>query len=118
MEARGSVSNALRRTPLGRKAFIGVAKLGGALGIFPKGAADVVILLDRTANAYIAGGRTGIFTPFVLFSGPQTPLRKLRKTRPNPSFRLCRNPGEARGGGIQYGRAKPILLPAARTRPL
>ena len=68
METRGgTVGNALRRIPLGRKAFIGASKLAETLGMFPKGSADVVALMDRTANAYVAGGRTGIFTPLYCF---------------------------------------------------
>ena len=69
METRGGkmLGNALRRTPLGRKAFIGASKLAEALGVFPKGSADVIALMDRTANAYVAGGRTGIFTPLYCF---------------------------------------------------
>ncbi len=68
MEARhGTQGNAIRRIPLGRKAVIGASKLAELLGVFPKGSADVVRLLDRTANAYVAGGRTGIFTPLYCF---------------------------------------------------
>ena len=68
METRGgTVGNALRRIPLGRKAFIGASRLAETLGMFPKGSADVVALMDRTANAYVAGGRTGIFTPLYCF---------------------------------------------------
>ena len=68
MEARGNpLGNALRRIPLGRKAIIGTSKLAATLGVFPKGSADVVRLLDRTANAYVAGGKTGVFTPLYCF---------------------------------------------------
>ena len=68
MEARGkTLGNALRRVPMGRKALTGVFKLAEALGMFPKGSADVVGLLDRTANAYVAGGRAGVFTPLYCF---------------------------------------------------
>ena len=68
MEGRGStLGNALRRIPLGRKAFIGASRLAETLGMFPKGSADVVGLLDRTANAYVAGGKTGLFTPLYCF---------------------------------------------------
>ena len=64
MEGRlGSMGTSLRRLPLGRKALFAGAKLAEALRLFPKGSADVVRLLDRTAEAYVAGGRTGIFTP-------------------------------------------------------
>ncbi len=68
MENRGkTLDNALRRSPLGRKALTGVFRLAEALRMFPKGSADVVGLLDRTANAYVAGGRAGIFTPLYCF---------------------------------------------------
>ena len=68
METRGgTLGNALRRTPLGRKAFIGASRLAEALRVFPKGAADVVGLMDDTARAYVAGGRAGVFTPLYCF---------------------------------------------------
>ena len=68
MEARGNtLANTLRRTPLGRKALIGTLRLAAALGMFPKGTADVAGLMDRTAKAYVAGGRTGVFTPLYCF---------------------------------------------------
>ncbi len=68
METRhGTLGNALRRTPLGRKSLIGISRLAEALRVFPKGSADVIGLLDRTANAYVAGGRAGIFTPLYCF---------------------------------------------------
>ena len=49
------------------KAHIGMAGLAEALRVLPKGTKDVVRLLDRTAGAYVAGGRTGIFTPLYCF---------------------------------------------------
>ena len=68
MEAGGKTrGNALRRLPLGRKAYIGVSRLAEVLGVFPKGSADVVRLMDRTARAYVAGGRAGVFTPLYCF---------------------------------------------------
>ena len=68
MEARSkTLGNALRRTPLGRKALIGTSRLAEAIGMFPKGSADVVELLDRTAEAYVAGGKAGLFTPLYCF---------------------------------------------------
>ena len=62
-----TLDNALRRIPLGRKALIGTSKMAETLGMFPKGSADVIGLLDRTARAYVAGGKTGIFTPLYCF---------------------------------------------------
>ena len=68
METRGkTLGNALRRTPMGRKVFIGTSRLAEALGMFPKGSSDVVGLLDRTAEAYVAGGRASVFTPLYCF---------------------------------------------------
>ena len=68
MEGRsGTLRGAFRRTPLGRKAMIGGLRLAEAFRIFPKGSAAVVRLMDRTAEAYVAGGRTGIFTPLYCF---------------------------------------------------
>ena len=68
MEKRyGTLGTALSRTPLGRKAFIGASKLAETLGVFPKGSSGVVRFMDLTADAYVAGGRTGIFTPLYCF---------------------------------------------------
>ena len=68
METRsGTLGNALRRTPLGRKALAGLFRLAEALRMFPKGSAEVVGLLDRTANALVAGGKARVFTPLYCF---------------------------------------------------
>jgi len=75
MESRhGALGSAVRRLPMGRKAFIAGSKLAEVLRLFPKGSAEVVRLLDRTAEAYVAGGRTGIFTPLYCFLA-RKPLR-------------------------------------------
>lgn len=58
---------ALYRIPVGRRAMGIALKAAEALRMFPKGSADVVRLLDRTADAYVAGGKTGIFTPLYCF---------------------------------------------------
>ncbi len=63
----GTLGNALRRTPLGRKALVGVFRLAEVLRMFPNGSAEVVRLMDRTANAYVEGGRSGLFTPLYCF---------------------------------------------------
>ena len=64
---RKRMGKTLHRIPLGPKASIGASRLAEALGIFPKGTADVIGLLSRTADAYIAGGRAGVFTPLYCF---------------------------------------------------
>ena len=71
---RGTLGNALRRTPRGRKFLVGASRLAETLRVFPKGSTDVIELMDRTANAYIAGGRTGIFTPLYCFLARKPPL--------------------------------------------
>ena len=63
----GTLRNAFRRTPWGRKAMIAGVRLAEAFRFFPKGSTSVVKLMDRTADAYVAGGRTGIFTPLYCF---------------------------------------------------
>ncbi len=68
MESRhGTLGNALLRLPWGRKMFMVGSKLAELLRLFPDGAAEVVRLLDGTAGAYVAGGKTGIFTPLYCF---------------------------------------------------
>ena len=68
MESRqGTLGNAMRRLPWGRRAMIAGLKLTEAVRLFPAGSAEVVRLLDRTADAYVAGGKTGIFTPLYCF---------------------------------------------------
>ena len=64
---RGTLDGFSHSTSLTRKAFIGVSRLAETLGMFPKGSTEVARLIDRTSNAYIAGGRTGIFTPLYCF---------------------------------------------------
>ena len=68
METRhGTLGNALCRLPWGRKVFMAGSKLAEVLRLFPKGSAEVVLLMDRTAEAYVAGGKSGIFTPLYCF---------------------------------------------------
>ena len=64
---RGTLGNALYRIPWGRRVIIAGLKLAEALRLFPKGSTEVVRLLDRTADAYVAGGKAGIFTPLYCF---------------------------------------------------
>jgi sterol 24-C-methyltransferase len=57
----------IRRGRLGRR--IARRTIGGleALGIAPKGSNEVSLMLGRAAEALIAGGETGIFTPSYFF---------------------------------------------------
>ena len=63
----GTLGSAFRRIPLGRTAYFGISKVAEALNVFPKGSAEVIRFMDRTAKAYVAGGRAGIFTPLYCF---------------------------------------------------
>ena len=63
-ETRGS---ALWKFPWGRKVFIAGLKLAEVLRLFPKGFAEVVSLMDRTREALVSGGKSGIFTPLYCF---------------------------------------------------
>ena len=68
METLGGLpGSALRQIPMGRKAIRWGIRMAEFFGAFPKGSAEVVALLDRTANAYVAGGKAGIFTPLYCF---------------------------------------------------
>ena len=62
-----SFSRAMRRTPLGRKIIQVGLQFAEAFRVFPKGSAEVVRMMDQTASAYAAGGRTGLFTPLYCF---------------------------------------------------
>ena len=68
MEARrGWLGSALVQAPMGRRMFFWASRLAELLRVFPGGSAEVVELMDRTADAYVAGGRTGIFSPLYCF---------------------------------------------------
>ncbi|MCY4587808.1 MAG: class I SAM-dependent methyltransferase [Bryobacterales bacterium] len=71
---RGLLGGGFRRIPMGRKAVKRGSRMAEFLGVFPKGSTEVVELLDWTANAYVAGGRAGIFTPLYCFVA-RRPLR-------------------------------------------
>ena len=63
----GSLRNAFRRTPLGRRAVIASLRLAETFRIFPRGSTAVASFMDRTAEAYVAGGKMGIFSPLYCF---------------------------------------------------
>ena len=68
METLGGLpGSAFRRIPMGRKALRWGVRLAESFGAFPRGSAEVIALLDRTADAYVAGGKAGIFTPLYCF---------------------------------------------------
>lgn len=58
---------ALYRTPVGCRAIGMALRAAEVLRVFPEGSAGVARLLDRAADAYVAGGKAGIFTPLYCF---------------------------------------------------
>ena len=52
---------------VGRRPFMAGLRLAETLRVFPKGSTEVAAMLDRTANAYVAGGKAGIFSPLYCF---------------------------------------------------
>ena len=68
MESRhGMLGNVLFRLPKGRRMIVAGSKLAEMVGLFPKGSAEVFRSLDQAADAYVEGGKTGIFTPLYCF---------------------------------------------------
>ena len=68
LESRyGSLGNYFRRTPLGRTLISWVVRLAESARLFPRGSYQVIEFMDRTADAYVSGGKEGIFTPLYCF---------------------------------------------------
>ena len=104
LEARhGNLGNALVRIPMGRKAIFGASKLAELLGMFPKGAAKVVRLMDRTANGLCRGRQNRNFHAVILFPGPQTRLSAGRPTGRNAKRSAKWRDGLRRPGRIPCG---------------
>ena len=67
LQGRDLSPRSIPRTPAGRAATNLVLRVGEKLRVFPDGAAAVSSLLNRTADALVEGGKTGIFTPMFYF---------------------------------------------------
>ena len=68
MEGRyGGWHRALVRVPTGRRVVQEASRLAEILRVFPRGSAKVIGLMNRTAEAYVSGGKAGIFTPLYCF---------------------------------------------------
>ena len=63
----GGWRRALVRVPMGRRVVQGAIGLAEILRIFPRGSAKVIGLMNRSAEAYVSGGKAGIFTPLYCF---------------------------------------------------
>lgn len=70
---QGMLGNFMRRTPVGRYAIFGGMRLAEMVRLFPKGSASLIRLMNATTAAYIAGGKTGIFTPLYCFLARKPP---------------------------------------------
>ena len=68
MEAHyGKLGSGFIRVPKVRKALVVASRAAEVLRILPRGSARVLGLMDRAAEAYVSGGRAGIFTPLYCF---------------------------------------------------
>ncbi len=63
LQGRDLSLRSIPRTPIGRALSNRVLRVGEKLRVFPDGAVAVSSLLNRTADALVAGGKAGIFTP-------------------------------------------------------
>ncbi|MXW07233.1 MAG: methyltransferase domain-containing protein [Gammaproteobacteria bacterium] len=62
------------RVPAGRTTLASGVRMAEVVGMFPKDSWRVIELLDRQADAYVAGGQSGIYTPLYCFLA-QKPAR-------------------------------------------
>ena len=83
----GTLGNLLRRLYWGRKAVMAGLRLAELLRLCPRGSAEVVRLMDRTADAYVAGGRAGVFMKTMAVNHGK--LHKLAASCKWSSFRDC-----------------------------
>jgi sterol 24-C-methyltransferase len=59
--------NGFRRTPLGREVTHQLVRTLETLKLAPKGSSQVTTVLNLCADALVAGGKTGIFTPMFFY---------------------------------------------------
>ena len=67
LQGRDLSLKSIPRTPVGRALTNLVLRIGEKLRVFPDGSAVVSSLLNRTADALVEGGKSGIFTPMFFF---------------------------------------------------
>ena len=63
----GRFASGLLRVPKVRRALVLAAAAAEVVRILPRGSSSLIRFMDRTAEAYVSGGRTGIFTPLYCF---------------------------------------------------
>ncbi len=73
LQGRDLNLRSIPRTPVGRALTNLVLTVGERLRAFPEGTAAVSSMLNRTADALVAGGKAGIFTPMFFFLARKPP---------------------------------------------
>lgn len=63
----GNLRSAFRRMPWGARTVIGGLRLAEACRFVPRGSGSVLQMMNRAADAYVTGGKLGIFTPLYCF---------------------------------------------------
>ncbi len=67
LQGRDLSLSSIPRTPLGRALTNLTLRVGERLRLFPEGARAVSTILNAGADALVAGGRSGVFTPMFFF---------------------------------------------------
>ena len=63
----GKFGTGLLRAPKVRRSLVAAARAAEVVRILPRGSGRLVRFMNRTAEAYVSGGRAGIFTPLYCF---------------------------------------------------
>ena len=84
LQGRDLNLRSIPRTPVGRALTNLVLRVGEKLRAFPEGTTAVSSLLNRTADALVEGGKTGIFTPMFYFLARKPPRQEDVLTAPEP----------------------------------
>ena len=73
LQGRDLSLSSLPRIPAGRALINLTLRVGERLRLFPEGTRAVSTLLNRTADALVEGGKSGIFTPMFFFLARKPP---------------------------------------------
>ena len=102
-----TLDNALYRIPMGRKAFIGAARLAEVLGVVPKGSADVVGLMGAGPPkpvSRVAGPGSSRRCTVSWLANPSRRSPSQSRRRSHGAFPSCESPR----GWVKEGRA-PVV---------
>ena len=104
---RGTLRNALRRLPQGRRAIIAGSKLAEVVRLFPKGLRGSRPAPGSDRGRLRRGRQIGYLHAAVLLPGPQTPLVPVRAARgKTPADEAGRNLQISGNEGVARGRAR------------